>query len=179
MLQEGGCDHDLVKDLDDGDAQEVIAEHTLGDEEWTFLQQYEGALNRIYKLIVFMQHKRTISHDELFELMSTLEHLGQNFFLVYNDVSKGTGEQHAPNLRVRDMNVCVRDPGFEFSGDNDFVSRHKNLTEMKTLDEIRICRRICFRQLGKQVRTLLATLINTCFICLLTVAVYLPICSFN
>ena len=111
--------------------------------------------------------------------MSTLEHLGQNFFLVYNDVSKGTGDQHAPNLRVRDMNVCVRDPGFVFSGDNDFVSLYNNLTEMKTLEEIRICRCICFHQLGKQARRLFATLINICFICLLTVIVCLPTCSFN
>ena len=51
-----------------------------------FLPQYEGGMDPIYKLIVFMQNKRSIAHDELFELMSCLEKLGSKFFLVFEDI---------------------------------------------------------------------------------------------
>ena len=47
MIAEGGCDHNIVKDGDDDGAKEVIDKHTLNKEEWTLLQKYERALNRI------------------------------------------------------------------------------------------------------------------------------------
>jgi len=97
-----------------------------------------------------MQSKKTCCHMELFRVMATLEHLGQKFFRTYEDVSKGTGNRHRSDLNVREMNVCVRDPGFTFRGDNDFVSKYKNMTEMRTTPVIQIARRIAFRQLGKR-----------------------------
>ena len=60
------------------------------------------------QVIIFCAEKCTIDHDELFELMSTIKHLGSKFFLVYSDVSKGL----EPVLRDRKMNICVTDPGF-------------------------------------------------------------------
>ena len=84
--------------------------------------------------------------------MSTLERLGQTFFLTYNDVSKGTGDQHAPDINVRQLNVCVRDPRFSFRGENAYVSKYNNMSEQKTIQSVQLSRRIGFRQLGKKVR---------------------------
>ena len=56
----------------------------------TFLQQYEGGMDPIYKLIIFMQNKSVMSHEELFELMSCLEQLGTKCFLTWEDVSRNT-----------------------------------------------------------------------------------------
>ena len=39
-------------------------------------------------------------YDELLELMSSLDNLGQQLFLAYNDVLRGTGEQHGPGLAI-------------------------------------------------------------------------------
>ena len=84
--------------------------------------------------------------------MSTLEDLGRKYFTTYNDVSKGTGDQHAPNLKDRQRSVCVCDPGFSFHGEGEHVSRYNNMTEQKTIRSVQLCRRIGFRQLGKKVR---------------------------
>ena len=54
------------------------------------------------------EKKISITHDELFKLMSTIERVGNKFFLIYSDVSKGL----EPVLRDRKMNICVTDPGF-------------------------------------------------------------------
>jgi hypothetical protein len=114
LLAEGGCDHDLLKEkgVNEDDA---LAKHTLNDKEWEFcinmrefLHQFEGALDRIYKLIVSMQKKHIITHDELFELMSAIGHLGAKFFLIYNYVLK----RSELNLRDREMYIRVKDPGF-------------------------------------------------------------------
>ena len=79
LLAEGGCDRDLFNG-EDVNETEVLGEHTLEKLEWEFLHQYEGAADRIYILIVFMQKTRVMGHDDLFELMSCLEHLSCKFF---------------------------------------------------------------------------------------------------
>ena len=53
--------------------------------------------------------------------MSTLENMGQRFFLTYNDMSKGTGEQFLLDLTVEEKSVCVVDPTFFFHGDSKYV----------------------------------------------------------
>ena len=79
MLDEGGCDQ-CEMEGEDVDPEEVRAALTMSKHEWDFLQQYEGGMDPIYSLIVFVQHKRTIAHEELFVLMSCLEKLSSKFF---------------------------------------------------------------------------------------------------
>ena len=150
LLAEGGCDNDLLNG-EDVNETEVFGEHTLDELEWEFLHQYEGALDRIYRLIVFMQKKRAMAHDELFELMSCLEHLSCKFFLIYNDISKS---EEATNLQERVLNICVTEPGFKFIGNTAPVLMYKTMDQEKAVDAIRLCRRICFRQMGVKVRVL-------------------------
>ena len=150
-FKEEGCDYDQLKG-ENVNELDVILENTLSKQEWDFLHQYEGALDRIYKLIIFMQKKRTIAHDELFELMGCLEALGSKFFLVYNDVSKSL---FAADLEDRTLNICVTEPGFKFIGNDEHVLKYKTMDQDKALDTIRLCRRICFRQMGVKVRGLI------------------------
>lgn len=71
------------------------------------MHQDKGALDHIYKLIVFMQKKRNLAHDKLVELMSCLEQYASRFFLIYNDVSKSL---FAADLKDRVLNICVTKP---------------------------------------------------------------------
>jgi hypothetical protein len=98
-----------------------------------------------------MQKKRAMAHDELFELMSCLEHLSCKFFLIYNDVSKS---EEATNLQERVLNICVTEPGFKFIGNTAPVLMYKTMDQEKAVDAIRLCRRICFRQMRVKVRVL-------------------------
>ena len=72
MLDDGGCDNDLMKG-EKVNPEEVRAEQTLQLDQWNFLQQYECGMDPIYQLIVFMQNKRAIAHEELLVLMGCLE----------------------------------------------------------------------------------------------------------
>ena len=53
MLDEGGCDNDLTKG-ENVELDEVRAEQTLELDAWNFLQQHEGGMDPIYRLIIFM-----------------------------------------------------------------------------------------------------------------------------
>ena len=114
-----------------------------------FLQQYEGGMDPIYKLIVFMQNKRAIAHDELFELMSCLEKLGSKFFLVFENISMSADNE---NLEDRRMNVCVSEPGFKFLGNSDHVIMYKSMDQETAQEEIMKAPHICFQQMGVKVR---------------------------
>ena len=84
-----------------GNSKYVPRELTFNLGELALIHQYEGAMKYIYQLTVWAQPTLlSVGHAELFELISALENLGQQFFLTYNDVLKGTGEQHAPDLTV-------------------------------------------------------------------------------
>ena len=114
-----------------------------------FLQQYKSGMDPIYKLIVFMQNRRVIAHEELFELMSCLEKLGSKFFLVFEDISMSADNE---NLKDRLMNVCVSEPGFKFLGNSDHVIMYKSMDQETAQEEIMKARRICFRQMGVNLR---------------------------
>ena len=47
MLNDGGCDNDLMKGKDVY-PEEVRTKHTLQPDEWNFLHQYEGGMDPIY-----------------------------------------------------------------------------------------------------------------------------------
>ena len=161
MLDEGGCDEDLMKG-NDVDPDEVRDENTMELEEWHFLHQYEGGMDPIYELIIFMQHKRAICHEELFELMRCLEQLGTKFFLTWEDVSKNTENG---NLKDRARNVCVKEKDFKFIGNLAEVVEYKSMDQDKATKEVLKCRRICFRQMGVRVRILIlvSPIIDFCF----------------
>ena len=59
MLDDGSCDNDSMKG-EKVNPEEVRTEHTLQPDQWIFLQQYEGGMDPIYQLIVFMQNKMAI-----------------------------------------------------------------------------------------------------------------------
>ena len=71
MLDVGGCDNDLMQGKN-VNPDEVRTEHTLQPDQWDFLQQYEGGIDPIYQLIVFMQHNKAIAYMELFMLWVVL-----------------------------------------------------------------------------------------------------------
>ena len=116
-----------------------------------FLQQYKGGMDPIYQLIVFMQNKRSIAHEELLVLMGCLEKLASKFFLTWEDVSRDADNE---NLGDRQMNICVSEPGFEFLGNSEHVLKYKSMDQQKAHDAIMLCRRICFRQMGVKVSIL-------------------------
>ena len=47
--------------------------------------------------------------------------------------------QHAPDLNVRQRNVCVQNPRFSFCGENEHVSTYKNMTEQETIKSVHNC----------------------------------------
>lgn len=154
MLDEGGCDNGLMKG--EKVVPEVVrAENTVELDEWQFLQQYEGGMDPIYRLIIFMQNKRAMAHEELFQLMSCLERLGTKFFLAWEDVSRNHENE---NLKDRNMNVCVKEKDFKFIGNSAEVVKYKSMDQDEATEEIMKCRRICFRQMGVRVRILLLIL---------------------
>ena len=116
-----------------------------------FLQQYEGGIDPIYQLIVFMHNERAIAREELLVLMGCLEKLASKFFLTWEDVSRDADNE---NLGDRQMNICVSEPGFEFLGNSERVLKYKSMDQQKAHDAIMLCRRICFRQMGVKVSIL-------------------------
>ena len=119
-------------------------------------------MDPIYELIIFMQHKMAICHEELFELMRCLEQLGTKFFLTWEDVSKNTENG---NLKDRARNVCVKEKDFKFIGNLAEVVEYKSMDQDKATKEVLKCRRICFRQMGVRVRILIlvSPIIDFCF----------------
>ena len=54
--------------------------------------------------------------------------------------------------------MCVKDRDFKFIGNLADVVKYKVMNQDKATEEIMKCRRICFRQMGVRVRTLLLIL---------------------
>ena len=90
-------------------------------------------MDPIYQLIVFMQNKRSIAHEELLVLMGCLEKLASKFFLTWEDVSRDADNE---NLGDRQMNICVSEPGFEFLGNSEHALKYESMDQQKAHDAI-------------------------------------------
>ena len=140
----------------DGIDKEVFQKHMkehgnidgaiLLQENWDFLQQYEGGFQVLQEYIVFCQHLDVRIHEELIRLRGTLSNLSRPYFEMWENVSKRRGDDCAKDLTDRPLNQLVVASSFEFM--NDSGDKYLNHNRHMMLDTAERGRRITYRELA-------------------------------
>ena len=84
-------------------------------------------------------------------LIGCLENIASKNFLTWEGISRDADNE---NLEDRQMNICVSEPSFEFLGNSEQVLKYKSVDQQLAHIAIRLCRRMCFRQMGVKVSIL-------------------------
>ena len=85
----------------------------LLQENWDFLQQYEGGFQDLYDYVVFCHHLDVHNHEELMELRGTLSKLARPYFEIRENVLKKRDNNRATDLTDRPLNQLAVASTFE------------------------------------------------------------------
>ena len=135
------------KHHEEGTLKEII----IQEDEWEVFQQYEGGMEPLKELNVFTQSAKVVVHYELYESRRCLEQLSANFFTMYDNVSRFTGNRTAKDLTIRPRNqlVKMKDLNLELE-DNEYSEKYKTISVSDMKDEVALARRHGFRILIKR-----------------------------